>query len=402
MKAIMYGAGNIGRGFIGALFAQSGYEVAFIDVAEAVIEQLNRDKSYPQRIVSNEGFEDILIQKVSAIDGRDAQAVADAIAEADIMATAVGVNILKYIVPNIAAGLKKRFENPRPLNIIICENLMDANKILEEMLKAQLTPDEQEMMDKYVGLVEASIGRMVPLQRPEMQEGNPLRVCVERYDFLPVDRDAFVGGIPPVKNLAPFSPFDFYIKRKLYIHNMGHATCAYLGQILGYTYIYESIADPVVRLIVHNAMLESAFALSGRYGVPAGEISQHIDDLLQRFTNAALGDTCARVGADPRRKLSPADRMIGSATLCLQERGLPVFICVGTAAAVYAYLQQEGQAPTRENAQNALSAIGEVGEDSPLLPCILELYGLLAQGVPLQNVLSRADALRAQVRGRVI
>ena len=42
----MYGGGNIGRGFIGMLFSMSGYEVTFIDVAEPVIEGLNREKKY--------------------------------------------------------------------------------------------------------------------------------------------------------------------------------------------------------------------------------------------------------------------------------------------------------------------------------------------------------------------
>ena len=64
MKAVMYGAGNIGRGFIGMLFSASGYEVTFVDVAEELIEALNRENTYPVRIVSNEGFEDIEVLHV--------------------------------------------------------------------------------------------------------------------------------------------------------------------------------------------------------------------------------------------------------------------------------------------------------------------------------------------------
>ena len=238
MKAIMYGGGNIGRGFIGALLSQSGYEVTFIDVAEPVVNALVTNRRYPVRYVSSEGYEDVWIENVTAVNGNDTEAAATSIANCDIMATAVGARILKFIVPNIVAGLRKRWsEGKGPLNIIICENLNNANKILEGMLKEQLTEEEQAIFDETVGLVEASIGRMVPVQTEEMKDGEPMRVCVEHYGFLPTDKDAFKGKIPDIKNMVPFAPFDFYIKRKLYIHNMGHATCAYLGDLLELEYI---------------------------------------------------------------------------------------------------------------------------------------------------------------------
>ena len=101
---------------------------------------------------------------------------------------------------------------------------------------------------------------MVPVQTEEMKDGDPMRVCVERYGFLPVDKAAFKGEIPEITNMVPFEPFDFYIKRKLYVHNMGHATCAYLGGYEGRKYIYQSIDDPEILNIVQNAMLESALA----------------------------------------------------------------------------------------------------------------------------------------------
>ena len=176
MKAVMYGGGNIGRGFIGALLSNSGYEVTFVDVVDAVIETLNREHTYPVRIIKGDVHEDIDVKNVSAVDGKDPKAVAEAIASADIMATAVGVNVLKFIIPNIVEGLRLRKErNLPPFNIIICENLMDANKVIEGMIKANLTEEEIAWFDKNIGLVEASIGRMVPIQTEEMKDGNPLR-----------------------------------------------------------------------------------------------------------------------------------------------------------------------------------------------------------------------------------
>ena len=147
MKAVMYGGGNIGRGFIGQLLSQSGYEVTFVDVVDAVVDTLNRDHKYPVRILSSEGYRDVDVVNVSAANGNNTEAVADAIANADIMATAVGARILKFIVPNIVAGLRKRWAMKKaPLNILICENLMDANKVLEGMLKEQLTEEEKAIM----------------------------------------------------------------------------------------------------------------------------------------------------------------------------------------------------------------------------------------------------------------
>ena len=396
MKAVMYGGGNIGRGFIGALLSQSGYRVTFIDVAEPVVNALQEKETYPVRYVSTDGYEDVWIQNVTAVNGNDTAAAAEAIASCDIMATAVGARILKFIVPNIVAGLRLRWQtNDKPLNIIICENLMDANKVLEGMLKEQLTAEEQEKFDQTVGLVEASIGRMVPVQTEEMKAGEPMRVCVERYGFLPVDKAAFKGEIPEITNMVPFEPFDFYIKRKLYVHNMGHATCAYLGDLLGHEYIYQSIAVPEIRILVQNAMLESAYALSKKYGASLGDLQLHITDLLNRFTNAALGDTCQRVGGDPARKLGNDDRLIGSATLALEQGIVPAYIAVGAAAALRRYLAENDMEQTVANARQVLAEVSKLDGDSRLAGMILCRYEELIAGASLAQLLQSADKEKA-------
>lgn len=395
MKAVMYGGGNIGRGFIGSLLSESGYEVVFVDVVDAVVTSLNRDHRYPVRILSNDEYNDIWVENVCAVDGKDPEAVAQAIADADLMATAVGVNVLKFIVPNIAAGLKLRKERGcTPFNIIICENLMDANKVLEEMIKSYLTPDEIAWFDENVGLVEASIGRMVPVQTDEMKDGDPMRVCVESYGYLPVDRDAFRGEIPNICGMVPFSPFDFYIKRKLYVHNMGHATCAYLGNILGLEYIYQSIDVDEVYILVRGAMEESAEALSKKYGVALEDIMHHVNDLLRRFTNSALRDTCQRVGGDPTRKLSPQDRLIGSAKLALEVGVCPAYIAVGAAAGIRRYIEESDTlTQSKEAAASVLSEICKLSDSDTLYSLILSIYSRIIDGQSLKTIRRAADAI---------
>jgi mannitol-1-phosphate 5-dehydrogenase len=357
MKAVMYGAGNIGRGFIGQIFSQSAYELCFIDVADSVIEALNREGRYPVRILSETSSEDIWIEKVRAINGNNKEAAAEAIASSDIMATAVGVRALPLIAPVIAAGLKKRFaRDARALNIIICENLINANKVLEGLIKEHLNEKEQKSFDEAIGLVEASIGRMVPIQTVEMQDGNPLRICAEKYGFLPVDKAAFKGEIPFLAGMCPFDNFDFFIQRKLFIHNMGHAICAYLGMIRGDTFIYETVSHGSILFIAQNAMMESALALSRKYNMPLPDLHHYIQDLLLRFSNKALEDTCARVGADTVRKLGSKDRFIGALHCCEEQEINPVFISAGASAALYCHLEEKGVSQCRETAETVQDA----------------------------------------------
>jgi len=335
-KAVMYGAGNIGRGFIGQLLSQSGYEVVFIDVNTEILEKLNNDGEYPVRILSGNLSKEITVKNVRGVNGTDIEKVAAEIATADIMATAVGVNVLPRIVKPISEGLKKRWQlgNMQPLNIIICENLMDANHYLSDLIKKELSEDEKSSFENLIGLVEASIGRMVPVMTPEMQEGNILRICVEEYSQLPVDKEAFKGEIPIIKNLLPYSPFSFYIQRKLFIHNMGHALTAYLGKQKGYTYIWEAIKDPYIKLAVFRTMQDVAIAMSKEHGIDLVVLLEHVDDLIYRFGNKQLGDTVNRVGNDTKRKLLPKDRLIGAANLCMKYSINPAGICLGIAAAI--------------------------------------------------------------------
>jgi len=234
-------------------------------------------------------------------------------------------------------------------------------------------------LEENLGLVEASIGRMVPVMTDEMRQGNILKVWVEPYDELPLDKDAFKGQIPKLNNIVPFSPFGYYLKRKLFIHNMGHAMCAYLGYQKGYTFIDECITDNEIKESVKSAMKESAMALNKQYGVDRQDIFDHVDDLINRFANKTLGDTVARVGRDPIRKLGNNDRLVGAASYCMCQGVEPKNIINGIVAGlIYDNACDESAIKIKESInkyglEKTVSKICGLEQGKPLIIKILKL-----------------------------
>lgn len=319
-KVVQFGAGNIGRGFLGQLFYESGYEIVFVEVREQIINLLNQKKAYVLSIVGDKPYE-IVIKDVRCVNARDVDSVTEEISTASFIATAVGANVLKLVAPLIARGFEGRIKsgNFLPLNVIICENLMNVRKIFKEMVLESLELSYHKYVDEKLGFVEAVVSRMVPVIPVELSSADPLLILAEAYKELPVDKLGFRGEIPEIVGMKPIDNFHAYEERKLFTHNAGHAIAAYLGYKKGYTYIYEAVRDEEIRTVVMGAIMdESGQALIKKHFFNPVDYETHVNDLINRFSNISLGDTVARVGKDPIRKLRPSDRFIGGARLALE------------------------------------------------------------------------------------
>jgi mannitol-1-phosphate 5-dehydrogenase len=335
---VQFGAGNIGRSFVGQLFSRAGYEVVFVDVDETLVRELNARREYVVEIRDDIPAE-ILVRNIRAVDGRDRGRVAAEVATASILATAVGKNALPAIVPLIARGLELRAARPDapPLDLIIAENILDGAAFLREAL-VQALPAGFSLAEQ-LGLVETSIGKMVPIIPLKERARDPLRVYAEAYNTLILDRRGFRGPLPDVPGLDLKDNMKAYVARKSFIHNLGHALSAYLACIEGRPYIYtwEAMRDPELRGRVKAAMMESGRALleafPGEFTLESQEV--HVEDLLKRFANARLGDTLFRVGRDIARKLGPDDRLIGAMRCDLENGVEPLVTAEGAAAACF-------------------------------------------------------------------
>lgn len=320
---MIFGAGKIGRSFIGQLFGLSGYEVIFVDVDLDIVNALNQRKSYPVTIKGGKE-ETLLIQNVRAVSAFDQIQVVDEISKASLLAVSVGKNALEKVIPLIGKGLEIRFQsNPNlPLDIIIAENMRSASEFICEKLTASLP--ENFPINRLVGLVETSIGKMVPLMTPADLLEDPLLVFAEPYNDLILDKKGFKGEIPDVHGLCPKENIKAWVDRKAFIHNLGHATVAYAGAFYhpNFEFIYEVLTDKRIFSFAQKVMQQAAGILLIYYpnDFTLNELELHIDDLLFRFQNKALKDTIFRVGQDLPRKLNIDDRFAGIIQMAKQKK----------------------------------------------------------------------------------
>lgn len=322
---VMFGGGNIGRSFVGQLFARAGYEVIFVDIVDDLVNALNAKGRYDVVIKHPDGRDEIItVENVRAIRGDDGPAVAEAVAHATLVATAVGQRGLPPALAMIARGLvqREKTQPDSPLDIIIAENLHGAAEFFRERLSHHLPKGFP--LDEKVGLVETSIGKMVPIMKKEDLEKDPLWVFAEPYNSLIVAEQGFKNPLPRVDGLEPVANVRAYVDRKLFIHNLGHSATAYLGFVAKpeMDYIWQALEIPEVFEQVRHAMKESARALLAEYPdtFTMPQLEEHIGDLLSRFQNKALGDTIYRVGRDLYRKLGKHDRLIGAMLLAKKHQ----------------------------------------------------------------------------------
>ena len=330
-KAVHFGAGNIGRGFIGLLLSKAGYHVTFVDVAATLVDDINELGKYYVQIVGDDPKR-ILVENVSAINSdKNLDALLDAIVEADIVTTAIGPNILKFIAPNIAKGLVKRVAvNQQPLNIIACENMVGGSTALKGFVYNNLPEDAKAKVDELIGFPDAAVDRIVPLQKNEEK----LLVQVEPYAEWDVDSTGIKGEAPVIEGMTLVDNLSAYIERKLFTVNTGHASIAYLAYQKDIKDISSAMKNADVVEMARRVWKETGTLLLDKYGFDPEKHWKYVETTESRFANPFLSDEVTRVARGPVRKLSPKDRLVSPATQLIERGKVPEALATVIAAAL--------------------------------------------------------------------
>jgi len=319
-KAVHFGAGNIGRGFVACFLHNSGYEVVFADVADSLIDQINATPSYKVIEVGTEGTSENVITNYRAINSKTHEAeLVQEIATADVVTCSVGPNILRFIAPVIAKGIDQRSDDMKPIAVIACENAIGATDTLASFIKdPKNTPEHRlESHGQRAHYANSAIDRIVPAQDPN----HGLNVTLEKFFEWVVESGPFTKESHPdiqcinwVENLAP------YIERKLYTVNTGHATAAYHGYNRSKRTVYDALQDKAILAEVRKALEETTSLIVAKHGIPLDEQKAYANKIIRRIGNPHLEDAVERVGRAPLRKLSRKERFVGPAAE-LAEKG---------------------------------------------------------------------------------
>ncbi|MBF0786330.1 MULTISPECIES: mannitol-1-phosphate 5-dehydrogenase [unclassified Streptococcus] len=333
-KAVHFGAGNIGRGFIGEILFENGFEIAFVDVNEQIIDALNERGSYEIEI-AEEGQRHIVVSGVRGINNRiHPEEVVVAIAEANLVTTAIGPTILPFIAGLIAQGIEARREagNLQPLDILACENMIGGSSFLYEEVKKHLSEAGLTFAEEHIGFPNAAVDRIVPAQNHE----DPLFVVVEPFNEWVVETHAMknpdlkLGKVHYEADLKPF------IERKLFSVNSGHATSAYIGAHFGAQTILEALENPTVKAKVEAVLAEIRSLLVAKWGFEARALEDYHKIIISRFENPFIIDAVTRVARTPIRKLGYDERFIRPIRE-LRERGLSYDALLQTVRYIFEY-----------------------------------------------------------------
>src|ERR1035437_728770 len=346
----------------------------------------------------------IVVQEVTGVEilnptvPADARALADALAEASEIATALpSVEFYQRGEPSVAgliAGAIQtklaRKELP-PAIVYTAENNNHAAEILQKLCDARLDDPARADAPRSVQFLNTVIGKMSGVvTAPEqikaeglacLVDGSPRALLVEEFNRILITQirlPGFKRGIEAFIEKPDLLPFE---EAKLYGHNAVHALMGYLAARKGCRFMSEAADDQALMKLAREAFLEeSGAALIARYQgldplfTPAG-YQAYADDLLERMTNPYLRDRIERVIRDTPRKLSWDDRLIGTMRLPLDGGITPRRFALGAAAGL----------DTRSSPKGAADALNQLwpapdqppGRKSELIRLITEAQAQL-------------------------
>lgn len=379
MKAIIIGAGRIGRGFVTELLLNNNIEVVFFEAVKEMVDELNKIGHYTIHVLGDES-KNTSVNNVRAFEIDDVANLAKEWEDSRFIFTAVGGKNMKAIGEKIADAFSLLCTQNKVIksDIITCENWVDPGKELEDAIYENLSEKEKEMFIASIGVSE-SVVMATGTGAPEGSRlDTPLDTYVQNMWYLPIDKDRIKNEIPNIKFLTFVENFNNLLKQKLYTNNTSVASIAFLGNLLGHKYVAEAANDARIEPILDEVYNEINQALVKGMGINEEDQIAFSKRAKNKYQDRDIIDVISRIARDPIRKLKPSDRLIGPAKIALSVGVKPDAIAMATAAALF-YKNETDESAVKlkemreeKGIRYILENVCELNENDELYQLILE------------------------------
>lgn len=387
MKAVILGAGRIGRGFVTQLLTLNNVDITYFDASDAMVEQMNQIGHYTIHVLGHSDL-DLEVDHVKAYPTSDIDQLAACWKESDFIFTACGGKNMPSVGKTIGQAFKKlvAIGGVHLSNIITCENWIDPAKDLEEAILSCLDEKEAKLFKENVGVGESVIlctGTGAPDPSKVI---NPIDTWVQNFKYLPIDKDAIKTEIPNWEYIEFVDNFGHLLTQKLYTNNTSCGSVAYLGHLKGLTYMAEAANDVEIEPIMDEIYNEINQALIQGMGIDAESQYAFSKRAKAKYTDRDIVDKLTRIARDPLRKLRPEDRLIGPSKIALSIGVKPTAIALATAAALF-YDEPDDESAMKLQEMRKEHGVEYILQNVCQLKPEEELY---------QMILSSIDELRAK------
>lgn len=214
----------------------------------------------------------------------------------------------------VEALRRRRAAGTAPFTVLSCDNVRGNGELAKRMLLAYArikdrSAHAEPMADwirDSVAFPNTMVDRITPVTAEEdramVREGYGIDdawpvVC---EDFLQwVIEDDFPAGRPAFEEagaqlVAEVEPYELM---KLRLLNCSHQAIAYLGLLLGHTYAHEAVADEQLAQFTRRLYMDKEGTPTVPE-VPGVDLESYKDQLMERFGNAHVRDTLARLAAE--------------------------------------------------------------------------------------------------------
>jgi mannitol-1-phosphate 5-dehydrogenase len=371
VRAVIIGPGKIGCGYLCPLFADAGWETVLAARSEEIARRMRATGRYRVRI-TGEGVREVSGFRAVAFGTTE---FSDAVAEADLLVTAVGVGNVDGLAPSLARALVRRGPTSS-LDVWVVEN-QDCAPVLERAVRQAAAANRLDLPPLAFsgGIAEVAVAR------GSWRDGGDPEFVRDGTSRLRVDASRLAPPLVGLPGVTTTSSYRARLEEKLYVFNAGHALCAYLGALRGRRFVHDVVADPLLRPLVAGCLLESRSALLERWPVLGRDVHGPVAEALRRYANEELADSIRRVARDPIRKLGRDDRLLGPAKLIRAARKrVPAHFALGIAGALLYRAEGDEQALaldellTRDGLASTLRAVCGLDPEDELARAVAWRY----------------------------